>query len=183
VRPFALAQVTSAPHENATAAYPGAIVPMRRALYGNDVNETVDGQLIVLYDGVCGLCNATVRFILRHDREARFRFAPLQGKGAARLAARHGFDPSDLDTVYLVVDHGGAGERVLARSAAIFAVLRTLGGRWRLVSALGWLPRPLTDAGYRFVASVRYRLFGKLSACPIPRPEWRNRFLTDDTEE
>ena len=137
---------------------------------------------LLLYDGVCGLCNRSVSFVLRHDAHARFRFAPLQGPTAARLAAAHGFDPTELDTVYLVVDHGGPNERLLARSRAIFAVWRELGGAWRIPALLRFLPRSLTDLAYALVARTRYALFGKTDRCVLPPPEWRSRSL-DEPEE
>jgi len=141
------------------------------------VSSQPSETLVVLFDGVCGLCNRAVSFILKRDRDARFRFASLQGVAATQFGKRHGFDVSDLDTMYLIVDFGGPNEHVLARSAAVFAVLARLGIGWRLLSYLRWLPRPLTDAAYRMVATSRYRIFGKYESCPVPPPEWRSRFL------
>ena len=133
---------------------------------------------IVLYDGVCGLCNAFVAFVWPRDRERRFRFAPLQGETARTTLARHGRDATALDTIVVVVDPGTPSERLLDRSAAGIYVLAHLSGVWRLVAALlGWLPRPLRDLAYALVARNRYRLFGRLDACPVPGPEHRERFI------
>jgi predicted DCC family thiol-disulfide oxidoreductase YuxK len=82
---------------------------------------------ILLYDGVCGLCNWLVQFILRHDRAGVFRFASLQSAVAGTVLARHGVGATELDTVYVVVDHELANEEVLARSDAVIFVLRQLG--------------------------------------------------------
>lgn len=137
--------------------------------------------MLVLFDGVCGLCNRAVWFLLERDHAARFRFAPLQSDEARRLGARHGFDVDDLDTMYLVVDYGGSEEHLLCRSPAVFAALSALGGWWSLFGLLRWLPRSLTDWGYGVVARNRYRLFGKREECPIPPPEWRSRFIEGDS--
>lgn len=82
---------------------------------------------ILLYDGVCGLCNRLVQFVLRRDRAGWFRFASLQSALAGRILARHGADARDLDTVYVVVDYEQADERVLNRSDAVVFILRQLG--------------------------------------------------------
>ena len=86
---------------------------------------------ILLYDGVCGLCNRFVRFILKHDHQDRFRFAALQSKFARAILERHGLNPNVLDTVYLVFDYNQPGERLLSRNEAATAVLRELGAFWR----------------------------------------------------
>ena len=133
---------------------------------------------IILYDGVCGLCNGFVAFVWPRDRERRFRFAPLQGGTARAILSRHGRDATALDTVFVVVDPDTPGERLLDRSAAGLYVLAGLGGGWRLVSRLlAGLPRPLLDLAYRLLARNRYRLFGRLDTCAVPGPEHRERFI------
>lgn len=131
----------------------------------------------MLYDGVCGLCNRLVQFILKRDRNDRFLFASLQSEFAATLLKRHGADPHDLDTFYVVIDHGQPGERVLMRSDAILHVVKTLGGIWTLAGAGRILPKVLRDAMYRLVARNRYRVFGKHESCMLPSPEHRAKFL------
>jgi len=133
---------------------------------------------ILLYDGVCGLCNRFVRFVLKRDAADRFRFASLQSEFAAAILRRHGIDPQQLDTVYLVLDYGAAGERLLARNDAATAVLERLGGFWRLAAGLlRLLPRRIRDWRYDLVARYRYRVFGKYDACPLPKPRDRHKFL------
>lgn len=138
-----------------------------------------DAPPIVLYDGVCGLCDRFVRFVLRRDAAATFRFAALQGTFAAQVLARHGIDHADLDTVYVVLDPGGAAESLLSKSKAVCFVLARLGPGWRLLAGAGVLPAALLDPLYDLVASVRYRLFGRYDACALPAEEWRARFIAD----
>ena len=132
---------------------------------------------IVLYDGVCGLCNRLVQFILNRDAKDRFRFASLQSEFAQQLMTKHGADPHDLDTVYVVKDHDQANERLLARSDAILYMLSQLGGIWKLSGAGRVLPRRLRDAVYKIVARNRYRVFGKHESCMLPEPKHRAKFL------
>src|ERR1700752_3106118 len=122
---------------------------------------------VLLYDGGCGLCNRVVQFTLRHDRRDVFRFAALQSELAGRVLGRQGESASDLNSVYVVVDLEQAGERLRARSQAVIFLLRTLGGRWRVLAELyAVLPRRLRDWLYDLVARSRYRGFGKLETCP-----------------
>jgi predicted DCC family thiol-disulfide oxidoreductase YuxK len=132
---------------------------------------------VILYDGVCGLCNRLNRFVLARDPGGRFRYAALQSALAGEILARHGRDPRDLDTLYLVLGLGRPGERLLERSDAVLWILRELGGAWRAAGVLGAVPRGLRDRGYDLVARTRYRLFGRYDACPLPDPRHRARFL------
>lgn len=133
---------------------------------------------ILLYDGVCGLCNRLVQFILRRDRDAVFQFASLQSPFAARILARHGVNPADLDTVYVVINHDQGDESLLARSDALRYVLRQIGGFWRFAgNLLACLPHPLCDWGYGVIARNRYRIFGRYDVCPLPTADVRDRFL------
>jgi predicted DCC family thiol-disulfide oxidoreductase YuxK len=133
---------------------------------------------ILLYDGVCGLCNRSVQFILRRDRKVIFCFASLQSPISQTILARHGANPTDLDTVYLAVNYSQPDEALLARSDAVADVLRRLGGVWSFFGAvLRLIPRPLRDWGYNLVARNRYRIFGHYDTCPVPTQETRSRFL------
>jgi predicted DCC family thiol-disulfide oxidoreductase YuxK len=132
---------------------------------------------IILYDGVCGLCHRLNRFVLARDPTGRFRFAALQSALARETLARHGRDPLDLDTLYVVLGHGRPDERLLGKSEAALWILRELGGAWRAAAMLRVLPRWLRDPGYDLVARTRYRLFGRYDACPLPDPRHRARFL------
>ena len=133
---------------------------------------------VVFYDGVCGLCNRLVRFLLRRDRHGRLLFAPLQGEHARVALAEHRADPAELDTVYVLADRNFPSQRVLSRSRAVLHALEQLGGGWRMAAkAAGLVPAPLADLLYRVVAKTRYRVFGQMTSCPVPPLEWRDRFL------
>lgn len=132
----------------------------------------------MLYDGVCGLCDWLIQFLVTRDVEGRLRFAALQSDVARSVLARHNRDADDLDTVYVVVDWRTDRERVLDRSGAVLYTLTQLGGGWRLLGRLGSLvPAPLSDIVYRGVARVRYRVFGRFDTCAVPPIEVRQRFL------
>lgn len=132
---------------------------------------------IILYDGVCGLCNRLNQFLLKRDKDDRFRFASLQSDFASELLKGHGLDANDLDTVYVVVDYGKPGERVLARSDAVLYALQQLGGPWSVARLATVLPRALRNAAYNIVARNRYRVFGKYEVCPIPEERFKHKFL------
>src|SRR5947199_10265899 len=91
-------------------------------------------EAIVLYDGVCGLCNRAVQFLLKRDRHNRLRFASLQSDFAATLLKRHGVDHQDLDTVYVVLNQGEANEALLAKSDAFLLLIKEIGGVWSIAS-------------------------------------------------
>ena len=119
-----------------------------------------------------------MHFLLRRDSAAGIRFAPLQGALAREKLGPLGGDPAQLDTLYVLVDWQSPGERVLDRSRAVLHAVAQLGGAWRLLASTASLvPRPLADGLYGFIARRRYRVFGRFDACPLPRPEWKDRFV------
>ncbi len=128
---------------------------------------------ILFYDGVCGLCDRLVQFMLRHDRRGRFRFAALQSDVAAQTLARFGKDPRDLDTVYLLTVDG----RLLRKARAILHALVVLGLPWSLGAVFAVLPTVVLDWLYDRVAKNRYRWFGRYEQCRLPSPDERERFL------
>jgi predicted DCC family thiol-disulfide oxidoreductase YuxK len=139
-------------------------------------------SLIILYDGVCGLCNRFVNFVIKHDRHDQFRFASLQGRFATGLLHRRGIDSRQLATIYLVVGPEMPSERLLSRSAAVTEILSRLGGIWKISAGLlRALPRWLQNWGYDRVAGNRYRIFGRYDSCPLPNEKDRNKFLGDDS--
>ncbi|GAB4487659.1 MAG: thiol-disulfide oxidoreductase DCC family protein [Saprospiraceae bacterium] len=127
---------------------------------------------ILLFDGVCNLCNASVQWVLKRDRNGIFKFAALQSEIGQRLLQQFGFSQENFDTVVLV-----DGEKVFTRSDAPLEIARRLGGLWSLFFVFKIIPRFLRDAVYNWVARNRYRWFGRREECMLPRPEWKNRFL------
>jgi predicted DCC family thiol-disulfide oxidoreductase YuxK len=133
---------------------------------------------IVLYDGVCGLCNRLVQFVLRRDAQSIFQFASLQSTVAHSLLSREGLNAADLDTVCVVSSPGADDQGLRIRSDAILFVLTQLGGFWKIAaSVLKFVPRSVRDWGYAVIAKNRYRIFGRFETCPLPSPETRGRFL------
>jgi len=132
---------------------------------------------LVLYDGVCGLCDHFVQFLLRIDHHDQLRFAALQGPIGTEILSRAGRVADSLSTVIVVADHGSDRERLLDRSdAALFAVA-SAGGIYGLARAFRIVPRFIRDGVYNLVARTRYRIFGRFDACPIPKPATRAKFL------
>lgn len=127
---------------------------------------------ILLYDGVCNLCSASVAFVIRRDRRRRFRFASLQSGVGRRLLEKHGCPDTGLDSVVLL-----ARGECLHRSRAALEVIRRLDPPWPALYVLIAVPRPLADRVYDFVGRRRYRWFGRRDRCEAPREAWRDRFL------
>lgn len=126
---------------------------------------------LVLFDGVCNLCNGAVRFILKRDRAGYFSFASLQSAAAGRALAEHGLAPA-LNSIVLI-----EGGRLYQSSDAVLRIARRLGAPWSWAYAAVVVPRPLRDWLYRIIARNRYRWFGRREACMLPTPELRGRFL------
>lgn len=136
--------------------------------------SSTEASGIIVFDGICVLCNGWVGFLLKHDRGRRYRFAAMQTTAGRELLEQHGLDPNDPMS-FLLIDR----EEALTDTDAIARVLAGLGGAWRPLSkALTVVPRPLRDWAYRLVARNRYRWFGRQSHCHVPAPEERDRFLS-----
>ena len=137
----------------------------------------IEGRALVLYDGVCALCNGVVRFFLKHDKLEKLRYAPLQSPLGSEMLARFGIG-SPSDGVVLVTDSLTPQERLYRRSDAVGAALELLPGHWRLLgTSLLLVPRRLREFAYGIVARMRYRLFGRYTTCPVPPPNQRSRML------
>jgi predicted DCC family thiol-disulfide oxidoreductase YuxK len=133
-----------------------------------------DDSKILLFDGVCNFCNASVNWIIQRNKRRRFRFAALQSAAGERLQREHGLDPHQLDTMVLV-ENG----RAYLRSTAGLNTMRDLGFPYSLAYAFIVVPRPIRDFVYTAFANRRYGWFGKQDECMIPTPEIRDRFLVD----
>jgi len=140
------------------------------------LSVTPDGP-VLLYDGVCGFCNASVQLVLRHDRRGTLRFAPLQSSYGKQVLAHHP-ELGGLDSMVWFEPGADPGSpTVLTRSSAALRVARYLGGPWSLLLAFWLVPRPLRDWAYDVVARNRHRLMGSAQQCLLPPLAERHRFL------
>ncbi len=130
------------------------------------------GKKVLLYDGVCNLCDGFVQFVLKRDKKALYYFASLQSDIAQQLLKKHGIKNDDLSTVVLIED-----DQVFTHSDVGLRVAKDLGAFYRPLYGLRYLPKPFRDKIYDWVAANRYRFFGKKEVCMLPEPEWHSRFL------
>jgi predicted DCC family thiol-disulfide oxidoreductase YuxK len=145
------------------------------------IDGQTDARAVMLYDGLCGFCNRTVQWLLKHDHYDRFRFAPQQSSVAAAILARHGIDREKMlkdNSVYLVLDPDTGQERLLTQSDVTVNLLLLLGGGWRVLgSLLRAIPRAVRDAAYTVAARNRYHISGRYEVCPVPSEAERKKFL------
>ncbi|MFJ7284598.1 thiol-disulfide oxidoreductase DCC family protein [Pseudomonas sp. NPDC099000] len=134
------------------------------------------GETVVLFDGVCKLCNGWARFLIRHDRDRRVRLAAVQSPEGQALLAWAGLPLDQFDTMAVIRDR-----HYWVRSDAVFEVIAQLPGAWRPLRLLRACPRRLRDWAYDRIALNRYRLFGKYGTCLLPTPDHERRFLKTPT--
>jgi predicted DCC family thiol-disulfide oxidoreductase YuxK len=130
---------------------------------------------VLLFDGVCNLCNRWIQFLIERDPDATFRFAPLQSDVAGELLAECGLPRDHLDSVVLV-----EGDSYYTKSDAVLRAAKHLGGGYRLLWPLRVVPRGLRNWLYDAVADRRYGWFGKREQCMVPTPDIESRFLAGD---
>lgn len=131
-------------------------------------------KIIILFDGVCNLCNGAVQFIINRDPENRFVFASLQSVFGKTQLIKAGLDPYSLQSI-LVIDH----HSILQRSDAALKIADNLKGFWSFLTVFRFVPRFIRDGVYNFIARYRYRIFGKQDQCMIPSAELKARFIDD----
>lgn len=127
---------------------------------------------ILLFDGVCNLCNSLVRFIIRHDRIARIKFSPVQSMAGCALLSQYKISADDTDSVVYISD-----SKIFLRSSAVLHLLRDIGGGWKLFYWFIIIPRFVRDFFYNLIAKNRYRIFGRRDICMVPSDNFKNRFL------
>lgn len=127
---------------------------------------------VVLFDGVCNLCNSSVNWIIDHDKKNEFRFASLQSEYGRRMVQQYNISGNYMDTVVLIKN-----DRAYLRSAAVLQVLRGIGGIYSLALVFYIFPAFIRDVVYNFIAKNRYRWFGKQESCRIPTPELKAKFI------
>jgi predicted DCC family thiol-disulfide oxidoreductase YuxK len=145
------------------------------------LSKQVNGRALMVFDGLCGLCNRAVQWVIRRDHADRFRFVPQQSALAEAILSRHGIDREAMlksNSVYLVLDFGSDHERLLAQSDVTVKLLVSLGGRFRFLGhLLRVVPAFLRNAAYGLFARNRYWLTGRYEVCPLPTDVERSKFL------
>lgn len=132
----------------------------------------MDQKPVILFDGVCNLCNGAVQFIIKRDKKKQFLFASLQSKAGTELLKTHELPLNDFNSFILV-----EGEKVYTRSTAALRVAKKLRGGWKLLYSLMIVPRFLRNFVYNIIAKNRYKWFGKRNECMVPTAELKERFL------
>lgn len=127
---------------------------------------------IILFDGVCNLCNRVVLFIIKRDKKALFRFAAIQSEAGQSLLKQYAAEDEQNITIYYIRDN-----KCFRKSTAILHILKELGGIWKCFYPLIFIPPGIRDAIYLFISRNRYRLFGKRQTCITPTPEIKKRFI------
>jgi len=127
---------------------------------------------ILLFDGVCNLCNGVVQFIIRHDRKKKIKFAPLQSESGQQLLKKFSLPLNDFDSFVFIHENN-----YWTKSSAGLKVLNELGAGWKIFYPLIFIPKFIRDFFYSIVAKTRYKIFGRKKVCMIPTPEIRERFL------
>ncbi len=127
---------------------------------------------IILFDGVCNLCNNSVQFVIKHDKESRFNFAAMQSETGQSLLKQYGLPQQGFNSFVLVQN-----EKVFLKSTAALTVARQLDGPIKLLYGFIIVPAFIRNAVYNFIAKNRYRWFGKKESCMLPTPSLQSRFL------
>ncbi len=135
-------------------------------------STSVQPSYLVLFDGVCNLCNHSVQFIIRHDPAEKFTFASLQSSFAQAILARHSMTHQPFDSVVLCKN-----EQLYTKSEAALFIAAELTGGWKYMRFLRFVPLKWRDWIYDQIARRRYRFFGKKDSCMLPSPELKRRFL------
>ena len=136
------------------------------------------GQTIIFYDGVCGLCNYFVKFVLANSVETKHYFASLQSEFAKQKLAEFNIDAGDLDSIAVLTSYDSDDCKALRKSAAVVFVMKKMKSPYPLLATIvGIIPRPLRDLGYTMVAKVRYKIFGKYETCMLPSSENAESFI------
>lgn len=136
-------------------------------------NQVIEGKKVILFDGVCNLCNSSVNRVIRWDKKNLFLFASLQSEFGIKLVEKLGIDTSQIDSIILY-DPGVSYE---VKSSAILKITNDLGGWWKLMNIFWIVPTALRNYVYDFVAKNRYKWYGKKDSCMIPTPELKAKFL------
>lgn len=128
---------------------------------------------IILFDGVCNLCNSSIQFIIKHDKNDEYRFAALQSNVGQQLAAERNIDTNEVDSIVLIEP----GVAYYIKSTAAINIGKSFGGLWTLLKVFEWIPEGFRNSVYDYIAKNRYKWYGKKESCMIPTPELKSKFL------
>jgi predicted DCC family thiol-disulfide oxidoreductase YuxK len=143
-----------------------------------DGRMVTSSKPVLLYDGECGLCNALMRFMLKHDRRGGLHFSPLQGPTAQAFLRSRGMDTTDFDSLVFIDDIDRPNTAHHVRTSGALAALEQMGGGWsRLSRIVSRVPSSWRDALYKVIARLRYRIFGRYRPTPLPNPDWARRII------
>ena len=134
--------------------------------------KTTTQHSVILFDGVCNLCNSTVQFIIKKDTKQQFKFASLQSDVAREILLHHSERNIELNSIVFILNN-----KVYLKSSAALRILWSLGGGYKLLFVFWIIPKPLRNFVYDFIATNRYKWFGKRDQCMIPNPEFKSRFI------
>lgn len=132
-----------------------------------------ENKKIILFDGVCNLCNGTILYVIKHDGKDMFRYAALQSEIGRKLVSERNIDTSNVDSIILIEP----GVAYFTKSDAALKIGQSFGGVWTFLSVFNLIPSGLRNIVYDFIARNRYRWFGKKEVCMIPTPELKAKFL------
>ncbi len=134
--------------------------------------NTINNYELILFDGVCNFCNSSINFVIDHDPQKRFKFAPLQSELGQEVLTKFHKNTKDFDSVILLKDN-----QLYQKSEAALEIAKHLSGFWKYFAIFKILPIPFLNFFYDIVAKNRYRIFGKTDSCRMPMAELRERFL------
>ena len=137
------------------------------------MKDLPENKKIILFDGVCNLCDGAIQFIIKHDKKDVFRYASLQSELGKKLVAERGLNPEDIDSIMLIEP----GVAYYRKSTAALEISRDLSGGYSLLKNFLFIPEVIRDGIYNFIANHRYKWFGKKEQCMIPTPELKAKFL------
>ncbi len=137
-----------------------------------NIDSLIDGQQVILFDGVCNFCNASINFVIDHDPQKRFKFASLQSDLGHEILKKYHRNTSDFDSVILLKDNC-----LFIKSKAALEIAKDLSGLWKYLSVFSILPTFILDFFYDLIAKNRYKLFGKSEVCRMPSADLKERFL------
>ncbi|TAI48894.1 thiol-disulfide oxidoreductase DCC family protein [Flagellimonas allohymeniacidonis] len=128
---------------------------------------------VILFDGVCNLCNGAIQFIIKRDKKDVFRYAALQSEIGKELIQERSIDTTKVDSIILIEP----GVAYFTKSDAALRIAQDFGGLWKGLALFTWIPKVFRDAIYDLIARNRYKWFGRKDACMIPTPELQAKFL------